>query len=56
MTRRQDQHRFHLRLEDHVFEKIRVLAFQRQESIQSLMESLVLLGLDALQKSATYHR
>lgn len=56
MTKRADQHRFHLRLEDHIFEKIRVLAFQRQESIQSLMESLVLLGLDLLQKNVTYHR
>jgi hypothetical protein len=56
MTNRREQHRFHLRLEEHVFAKIRKLAFDRQESIQSLMESLVLLGLDAFQKSVTYHR
>ncbi len=52
MTKRSEQHRFHLRLEDRVFQEIRQLAFDQKESIQSLLEGIVNLGLDIAKREA----
>lgn len=48
MTQKSDFHSFHLRMEIEKYDEIRKLAFDRKESMNSLMQRLINLGLQVI--------